>query len=134
MGDINVLDITLRSSGDMSDAQYKAVAASTTNDAFGCTLVAVRGGRAVGVFQDNSSVEAPGRVRVAGVSRMQAGDSSGMETAITLGTLLSVSSQGCAVPSTDTRNSHIGVSLGTLSTGSTGIIDVLLNISATSTA
>lgn len=127
------LDLSLVSSGDMSDNQYLAVNASTTNVDDGCALVATRGGALTGIFLDNSTAATHGAVRVSGVSKVCAGDSSAMETAITLGSKVVASSQGQAVPSTASGQHLMGISLGYLSTGSTGIIPVLLTVGAIST-
>lgn len=127
------LDLSLVSSGDMSSNQYKAVNASTTNVDDGGVLTATRGGALTGIFQDDSTAATHGAVRVSGVSKVCAGDSSAMETAITLGSRVVASSQGQAVPSTAAGQHMLGISLGYLSTGSTGIIPVLLTIGAIST-
>lgn len=128
------LNISLVSSGDMSSHQYKAVRASTTNAVDGCVLLSARGTRATGVYQHNSTTSEAGKVMVLGVTKMQAGDSSGMESAIAVGAPVMASSVGAAVPSTDTSDARIGFALEPLGTGSTGIIAVLLCLSATSTA
>ncbi len=132
--EIGVLDHTLLSSGDMSSNQYKAVQASTTNAGDGCIVVAARGVAMTGVYQDNSTQSEAGRVRSIGITKMIAGDSSAMENAIAPGGRLVASSVGHAVPSTDTRDAQIGIALDALSTGSTGIISVLIVLGATSTA
>lgn len=122
----------IASSGDMTGNQYKAVALSTANGEMGAAVVATRGGPVHGVWQDNSTVATAGAIRVHGVSKILAGDSSGMENAITLGTKLVASSQGHAVPSTAAGQQLIGIAYGSLSTGSTGIIPVLLTLGAIS--
>lgn len=127
------LSFTLRSSGDMSSNQYRAVQASTTNTEDGATRVATRGGAAIGVWQDNSTEQTHGRIMGTGITKLAAGDSSAMETAITLGLNVVASSVGQAVPSTGAGQHLLGKALGTLSTGSTGIIPVLLTIGAIST-
>lgn len=127
------LELTLRSSGDMSGNQYKLVNASTTNVADGAAKTATRGGGVIGVWQDNSTEQTHGKVQASGVSKVAAGDSSGMETAITLGSRVVASSQGQAVPSSAAGQHMVGIALGSLSTGSTGIIPVLLTIGAIST-
>lgn len=132
--DIPLLDLTLLSSGDMSSNQYKAVQASTTNAVDGCIVVATRGAAITGVYQDNSTQSEAGRVRALGVTKIAAGDSSAMENGIKPGSWLQASSVGHAVPSTDTRNAPIGIALDALSTGSTGIIRMLVIPGATSTA
>lgn len=123
----------LESSGDVSDDQYKAVQFSTTNGDNGMILTATRGGTVDGVLQGNSTTATSLGVMVYGVSKVVAGDSSAMENAISFGTRLVASSQGHAVPSTGAGQHLIGISLGTLSTGSTGIIPVLLAIGSIST-
>ena len=126
-------DFSLQSSGDMSSHQYKAVQASTTNVAGGATVVATRGGAVTGVLQENATQATPQRVRVTGVTKLQAGDSSAMENAITEGGKVVASSVGQAVPSTGAGQHLLGIALEGLSTGSTGIIPVLLTIGAIST-
>lgn len=119
-----VLDITRKSSGDTSSYQYRLFALSTTNTADGAILATARGQKVDGVWQNNSTAAEFGKLRVIGVSKVAAGDSSDMETAIAPGTLLKASSIGQAVPSTaGTVNPHaFGFALEALSTGSTGII------------
>lgn len=123
----------LESSGDMSSNQYKAVQFSTTNGDNGAIVTAARGGAVHGIWQGNSTTATALGVMVLGVSKVVAGDSSAMENAISYGTRLVASSQGAAVPSTGAGQHLIGISLGTLSTGSTGIIPALLTIGAIST-
>lgn len=130
----NVLfDITLVSSGDMSLKQYRAVIASSANAAGGCTVVATRGGAVHGVYQDNSTTSVAGRVRVYGVSKVAAGDSSAMDTAITQGAFLCASSVGQAVPSSANTSHVFACALESLSTGSTGIIKAIVFPSRLST-
>lgn len=121
------------SSGDMSSYQYHAVVASTANGADQVTVVATRGGNVSGVWQHNSTQQTSGAMRVYGVTKMAAGDSSGMENAITVGSKVVASSAGQAVPSTEAGQHVIGIAYGTLSTGSTGIIPVMLTLGAIST-
>lgn len=125
--------ISLVSSGDMSTHQYKAVQASTTNVDQGAVLVAVRGAAVTGVYQHNSTAREAGSVMVTGVTKMIAGDSSAMDNAITNGRRVVASSVGAAVPSTAAGQHLIGIALESLSTGSTGIIAVLLTPGAIST-
>lgn len=125
---------SLLSSGDMSTHQYRAVKASTANAEDGAELLAVRGaGPITGVWQDNSTQTEAGKVRFAGVSKLQAGDSSAMANAITVGSGVVASSVGNAVPSTAAGQHLIGIALKPLSTGSTGIIPVQLTPGAIST-
>ena len=125
---------SLLSSGDMSTHQYRAVKASTANDVEGAVLLAVRGaGPITGVWQDNSTQTEAGKVRYAGVSKLQAGDSSAMANAITVGGSVVASSVGNAVPSTAAGQHLIGIALEALSTGSTGNIAVLQTPGAIST-
>ncbi len=72
-------------------------------------------------------------MRVLGVTKMVAGDSSGMANAITLGTRVVASSVGTAVPSTAAGQHVIGIAYGTLAASATGIIPVALTIGAIST-
>lgn len=120
--EIPLLDITLLSSGSTGD-QYKAVVASSSANAGGFAVVATRGARFTGWLQDNSTEAAGRAVRLSGVSKVAAGDSSAMDTAITEGSLLTVSSVGQAVPATSGSRLYIGgIALEGLTTGSTGII------------
>lgn len=130
--DMTLFDITLGSSGDETSNQYKAVIASSAVAAGGLAVVAARGGRFTGVLQDKSTAaDTASRVRVAGITKMIAGDSSGMETAITEGLPVIASSVGHAVPSTAATDAKIGTALEPLATGSTGIISVLLGVGLT---
>lgn len=125
---------SLLSSGDMSSNQYRAVKASTANAIDGAVVLAVRGaGPITGVWQDNSTQTEAGKVRYAGITKMQAGDSSAMANAITVGAGVVASSVGNAVPSTAAGQHLIGIALEGLSTGSTGIIAVQQTPGAIST-
>lgn len=124
---------TLLSSGDMSGNQFKAVQASTTNAVDGAIVVATRGAAPTGIYQDNSTQSEAGRVMFTGISKMQAGDSSAMENAIAPNDRVVASSAGAAVPSTGAGQHLLGISLDALSTGSTGVISVLLTIGSIST-
>ena len=125
---------TRHSSGDMSAHQYKAVVASTANGEEGCTVVATRGAKLTGIWGNNSTAQEAGPVQLTGIAKVAAGDSSGMDTAITQGSFVVCSSKGAAVPSTGAANQYfIGVALESLSTGSTGIIAVALTIGGLST-
>ena len=131
------LDVTRRSSGDMSSHQYKLVTFSTANDAKGCILSTERGTLTHGVWQGpKSTVAEYGRVRVVGVTKVAAGDSSAMDVAITAGSLLQASSVGQAVPSTaGTVNPNlVGFAMESLSTGSTGIISMFAFVGLNSTS
>lgn len=127
------LTLSLLSSGDMSSNQFKAVQASTTNAADGCIVVATRGAAPTGVYQDNSTQSEAGRIMFTGVTKMEAGDSSAMENAISPNSRVVASSNGTAVPSTASGLHAIGIALDPLSTGSTGIISVMLTIGAITT-
>lgn len=131
--EIPVLDFSLKSSGDMSSNQYKAVLASSANDDNGATVVATRGGKWTAIWQNNSTTSEFGKVTGYGIAKVAAGDSSAMETAITQGSMVVASSKGQAVPSTGAGQFYLGIALGTLSTGSTGVIPVLLTPGAIST-
>ena len=125
--DLRLFDITPNSSGDESSNQYKGVIASSAVAAGGLAVVATHGGKFIGVLQDKSTASGiASLVRVAGITKMQAGASSGMEIEITEGLPLVCSSKGDAVPSSSTGNAVIGMALEQLTTGSTGIIKVLL--------
>ena len=97
------------------------------------TLVAVRGAKMTGVYQHNSTAQEAGSVMVTGVTKMAAGDSSAMDNAITAGLRVVASSIGQAVPSTVAGQHVVGIALEPLTTGSTGIIAVLLTPGAIST-
>lgn len=130
--DLRLFDISLNSSGDESSNQYKACVASSAVSAGGLAIVAARGGRFTGVLQDKSTAAGiSSLVRVAGITKMAAGDSSGMETAITEGLPVICSSNGQAVPSTAATDAKIGTALEPLATDSTGIISVLLGVGLT---
>ena len=125
--DLRLFDITLNSSGDESSNQYKGVIASSAVAAGGLAVVATHGGKFIGVLQDKSTASGiASLVRVAGITKMQAGASSGHEIEITEGLLLVCSSKGDGVPSTSAGEAIVGMALEQLSTGSTGIIKVLL--------
>lgn len=128
-----LLDIgQVKSSGDMSSHQYKAIQFSTTNDADGGIVVATRGGKVDGVWQGNSTAGTAEAVMVYGVSKLAAGDSSG-GAAINRGARVVASSKGQAVTSTAAGQHLIGISLGSLGASSTGLIPVLLTLGAIST-
>ena len=125
--DLRLFDITLNSSGDESSNQYKGVIASSAVAAGGLAVVATHGGTFIGVLQDKSTASGiASLVRVAGITKMQAGASSGHEIEITEGLLLVCSSKGDGVPSSSAGEAIVGMALEQLSTGSTGIIKVLL--------
>ena len=125
--DLRLFDITLNSSGDESSNQYKGVIASSAVAAGGLAVVATHGGKFIGVLQDKSTASGiASLVRVAGITKMQAGASSGHEIEITEGLLLVCSSKGDGVPSSSAGEAIVGMALEQLSTGSTGIIKVLL--------
>jgi len=65
-------------------------------------------------------------VRILGVTKVAAGDSSAMAVGILVGTQLEASSIGQAIPSTAGQISHAGCgyALQPLATGSTGIISM----------
>src|SRR3990167_2653007 len=72
------LDITRRSSGDMSTKQYFLVTFSTTNSVDGCILgPATAGCRAHGVWQGDSTAAEHAKVCVAGVSKVAISTASG---------------------------------------------------------
>ncbi len=130
--DLRLFDITLKAPGDQSSNQYKAVVASSATVSGGFAVVATKGARFTGVLQDKSTASGiNSRVRVLGITKMAAGASSGMETAITEGLPVMASSVGQAMPSTAATDAKIGTALETLTTGSTGIIKVLLGIGLT---
>ncbi len=127
--DLRLFDITLNSSGDESSNQFKASVASSADSAGGLAIVAARGGRFTGGLQDKSTAAGiASLVRVAGITKMQAKSS---DVAITEGLPLICSSEGQAVPSTAITDAKIGTALESLTTGSTGIIKVLIGVGLT---
>lgn len=130
--DLRLFDITLDATGDNTSNQYKAVFA-TSSDAVGeFAVVATLGGRFIGVLQDKSTAAGiASLIRVAGITKMQAGASSVMPTAIIEGDAVSVSSAGQAVFSSASGTAKIGTALESLTTDSTGIIKVLLGVGLT---
>lgn len=124
------LEITLKSSGDMSTSQYCLVNLSTANSADGCILgPSTLGGHVVGVWQGNSTAAEHGKVQVSGIAKVQISTAS---DAIVLGSILtgSTASIGRALVSTSTANSQvpIGKAMAALASGSSAVIPVLLNI------
>lgn len=125
---------SLLSSGGSTGDQYKAIVATSSASSRGYATVAVRGGKLTGILMGNSTQAVYQKYQYAGIAKVAAGDSSGMDTAITEGIKVVASSKGQAVPSTAINLSLIGIALTNLATGSTGIIDVQLTIGAASTA
>ena len=116
-----LVTVTLPASGDLSASQYKLVDGSTSGQA---QVLAARGGNVLGVIQDKSTgAGIGGEVGIRGITKVEAGDSSGMANAIVVGTALISSSNGTAVPSTGDIDHFIwGRAVSPLATGSTGII------------
>lgn len=124
---IPVLDISLASSGGSSGNQYKAVVATSSAANGGYAVVGTRGAKVTGVLQENSTQATDHRIRVIGVTKVAAGDSSGAPTAITEGGLLQSNAQGQAVASTGNPGEHVfGYALDALGTTSTGIISAIV--------
>lgn len=123
------LIISLKSSGAVATQQFHGVFATSSIAAGGYAMVAARGGRVTGVLLGNSTEATDQAIQITGVAKIAAGDSSAMETAITEGLVLSMSSVGQAIPSTGGASEwKIGTALEPLATGSTGVISVLLGI------
>ena len=121
--------ISRKATGDMSSNQYQCVLASSSDAVGEIAVVAVRGGHVTGVLQDKSTAAGlASKVAISGVTKLAAGDSSGMENAITEGAYVMASSLGQAVPTTAADLHVIGMALDSLTTGSTGIISVLLSM------
>lgn len=122
------ITITRKSTGGSTGDQYKGVFfTSSGGNADGYAVQGERGGKFSGVLLGNSTEATDQGIQVSGVAKLQAGDSSAMEVAITAGVTLSLSSKGQAVPSTGGAGEwKIGQALESLTTGSTGIISVLL--------
>ena len=125
-----LLDIgQFESTGSMAANQYKAVQLSTSvTDAF--SVVGTLGARVDGVLQENSTAATAMALRVHGVTKLAAESSN---VAIAPGTRLVANANGQGYPSTAAGQHLIGISYGTVSTGSSGIIPVLLTLGAIST-
>ena len=126
--DVPGLTITAKSSGDMSSGQYHLVNLSTTNSADGCILgPSSAGGFVVGVWLGNSTAAEHGAIQVSGVAKVQLSTS---HNAISYGQFLcgSTITIGRAITSTSTGATQytIGRALATVTSGSSGIIPVLL--------
>lgn len=121
--------LTLKSSGDMSSAQYHLVTASTTNSADGCIIgPSSAGGKVIGVWQDNSSAATHGKVQFDGISKVQLSTGT---AAVSVGSWLTGSTAGglgraMVSTSTDARHHLIGQALAAAAAGSSGVIPVLL--------
>ncbi len=123
------IDISLKSSGDMSSFQYRCVEASSDNVAGGCKLNVNLGTNITGIYQDNSTTAEFGRVRVLGISKIQAGSSSGSEVSggIVEGAKIMCSTVGQAVEAAgNSSEKGIGIALEPMGTASTGIIAALI--------
>ena len=130
--DLRDFDYTFKATGDNTSNQYKAVFATSSDASGEVAVVATHGGKFVGVLQDKSTAAGISTlVRISGVTKMQAGASSGMELEITEGLPVVASSVGDAVPSSSAGEAVIGMALEQLTTGSTGIIKVLLGLGFT---
>jgi hypothetical protein len=117
------------STGDMTNHQYKAVQFSTSvTDGF--AIVGTLGARVGGVLQENSTAATAMALRVLGVTKLAAESSN---VAIAPGTRLVANANAQGYPSTAAGQHLIGISLGTLSTGSSGIVPCLLTLGAIST-
>lgn len=132
--EIPALMHTLESTGDSTGDQYKIVVATSSGGySPGLAVVATRGGPWTGVLQEYSTEVGARRIMSLGISKVQAGDSSAMATGITIGSEVVASSQGQAVPSSSDGMDMVGIALESLSTGSTGIISVMLTPGAKTT-
>lgn len=124
------LTLTAKSSGDMSSAQFHLVNFSTTNSADGVILgPSSAGGHVAGVWLGNSTAAEHGEVQVSGVSKVQLSTAT---EAISYGEWLtgSTATIGRAMAITSTANTQvpIGRALATVTSGSSAIIPLLLNI------
>lgn len=124
------LTLTAKSSGDMSSAQFHLVNLSTTNSADGCILgPSSAGGHVIGVWLGNSTAAEHGAIQVSGVAKIQLSTAT---EAISYGEILtgSTATIGRAVASTSTTGAFvaIGKALASVTSGSSAIIPVLLNI------
>lgn len=122
------LTVSAKSSGDMSSNQYNLVRFSTTNSAKGCILApSSAGGFAHGVWLQNSTAAEYGPVQVSGVAKVQVSSAS---NAISEGSWLtgSTAATGSVVASTSTGGTFhsIGYALEAVSSGSTGLVTVML--------
>ena len=130
--DLRLFDITLDATGDHTNDQYKGVFATSSDASGEFAVVEALGARAIGVLQDKSTAAGiPSLIRVAGITKMQAGASSVMPTAIIEGDVVSLSSVGQAIFSSASGTANIGTALESLATDSTGIIKVLLGVGLT---
>jgi hypothetical protein len=119
--------ITLLSSQDVSSYQYCLVSFSTVAGYAGPSTGPL--GLHVGILQDKTTaVNGPMKIGILGVSKLQVGETSASEVAITYGTPLVASSAslGHAIASTATGKHVVAISLGANSTGALGIIPVML--------
>jgi len=123
--DMMGIDITARSSGDTSAYQYHCVVLSTTNNVDGCVMTTDENQMAIGIWQNNSTRAEDGKVRVLGVSKAVV---TAVDTAVAPMTRLSASTTVGHLEVHDVSNGQIAcaLSLGILSTGSTGIISVFV--------
>lgn len=124
------LTITAKSSGDMSSGQFHLVNLSTANSADGCILgPSTAGGFVVGVWLGNSTAAEHGPVQVAGVAKVQMSTAS---EAVSYGEWLtgSTATIGRAIAITSTAGTQIpiGRALASVTSASSAIIPVLLNI------
>lgn len=122
-------DITRKSSGDMSTHQYKLVNFTTTNSADGCILgPATAGGRAYGVWQNDSTASEYGKVRMLGVSKVAISTASGTiinGSPLTGSTISGLGHVQLATSTGGTQN-LVGVALEAIANGTTGVISALL--------
>ena len=126
---------SLLSSGGSTGDLYKIVVATSSNQSGGYAVVAVRGAQWTGILQGNSTEQVAQTIGYTGISRVAAGASSGMDTAITEGSIVISSTVGQVVPATSAGVAFpVGYALETLTTGSTGVIAVLLTPGARTTS
>jgi len=122
-------DWTFPVAADLSSKQFFLVAATTDGNGR-VNASTARGQRCVGVNQGKSTAAGQSvRVRIQGVTKVEAGDSTAMANSILVGTPLMCSSNGTAVPTTNgVGDLLVGYALSALTSGSTGIITAYINI------
>jgi len=116
------LFLTLDSSGDLGALQYCIFDVST---AMQTELTVTADGVAIGILHDNTTMSGvPVSLQFAGVSPVCCGTTG--TAAINPGDLISSSTAGVGLPAAGTSVFIIGEALGSLSSGSSGIIPVKL--------
>lgn len=120
--DIPILDVTFPASGDLSGSQYRCASLST---ALQVQVMTSFLDTFLGVIQDKTTAAGlSAKVRVAGITKVVAGGTSGLEMAILGGHTL-VSTGGAVIPSSSgAGNRIVGQALANLSTFSASTANV----------